>query len=125
MRYTKETWPSDRWPSFSFYEMRCKHTGELDMDPDFMDILQAIRNEVGKPMRVTSGYRAATHPEELQKGKPGAHFHGLAVDIAMPPYAYELIAIAIKLGIIGIGVSEGFIHLDVANHAPRPRLWGY
>ena len=125
MRYTEATWPSDEWPSFSFDEMKCKHTGECDMNPDFMDILQNIRDDYGRPLKITSGYRATTHPEELKKGSPGAHSHGRAVDIAMPVYAFELVAIALKLGIIGIGISKGFIHLDVATHATRPKLWGY
>ena len=47
----------DRYPNFSRDEFECSHTGECDMDAEFMDALQELRDQFG-PMRITSGYRS-------------------------------------------------------------------
>ena len=46
------------WPNFSFDEMACKGSGECEMNPEFMDRLQALRDALGAPLPVTSGYRS-------------------------------------------------------------------
>ena len=56
----------DRYPNFSRIEFACSHTGECDMDAEFMDALQELRNQFG-PMRITSGYRSPEHPIEKRK----------------------------------------------------------
>ncbi len=116
------------YPNFSPDELRCKETGELAMDEDFMDRLQALRTEFGKPMTITSGFRSAKHSAERRKAKPGAHAQGKAVDIAlMGEDAYELVNLAVRFGFTGIGVSQKaggarYIHLDTA---PRRAIWSY
>jgi zinc D-Ala-D-Ala carboxypeptidase len=71
------------YPNFKAEEFRCKHTGKDGMHPDFMARLQALRNEYGKGMKVTSGYRDKLHPIEAKKQTTGAHTTGRAVDIAV------------------------------------------
>lgn len=119
------------WSQFKFFtekEMSCKQTGECEMDSDFMIRLEAVREEFGKPMRITSAYRSVLHSEERNKAKPGTHAHGIAVDVAlMGADAYELVAIALRHGFTGIGVSqrEGkgrYIHLDTGS---RKAIWSY
>src|SRR5690554_1140726 len=119
--------------NFSPDEFRCRHTGLEDMDPDFMARLQALRDEYGKPMVISSGYRHPSHPVEARKSAPGAHSTGHACDVAvMGGNALELVALAIKHGFTGIGVQQKgtgrFIHLDDLGHAagrPRPWIWSY
>lgn len=116
------------YPNFSPDEFRCKETGELAMDTDFMHRLQALRTEFGKPMTITSGFRSAKHSAERKKAKPGAHAQGKAVDVAiMGEDALELVRLALSFGFTGIGVSQKaggtrFIHLDTA---PRKAIWSY
>lgn len=116
------------YPNFSPDELRCKETGELAMDADFMDRLQSLRTEFGKPMAITSGFRSAKHSAERKKAKPGAHAQGKAVDVAvMGEDALELVRLALSFGFTGIGVSQKaggarYIHLDTA---PRKAIWSY
>ena len=118
------------WPYryFTPAEMACKHTGECKMDPAFMLRLERLRERYGKPLPVTSGYRAPSHPAEARKpGGPGTHSRGIAVDIAISgPDALRLLDLALELGFTGIGVQqkgEGrFLHLDTRD---SPTIWSY
>lgn len=120
-----------RWPNFSEAELACKHTGLCEMDPEFMDVLQAIRDEFG-PMRVTSGYRHPTHPVEARKGHAtGEHTTGRCADIAVQGAdALRLIKLALKHGVTRIGVQQKgagrFIHLGLgAPGLANPTIWSY
>lgn len=136
MRYTRDTWPSERWPNFTFDEIACRHTGECDIDPDFMDDLQTLREDYCRPMRITSGYRHPTHPVEAGKARPGAHALGVAVDVAVAHVdALALLHFALEHGFEGIGVAQKgdpsgrYLHLDMAPrdnpNRPRPAIWSY
>lgn len=50
-----------RWSNFSPEEVASKGEGELLIDPDSMDKLQALRAALGKPLLITSAYRSAAH----------------------------------------------------------------
>lgn len=122
-----------RWDDFTPDEMRCKETGELDMDEQFMDRLQALRTEFDQPMTVSSGYRSRKHSAERDKATIGTHVEGKAVDIRVHGReALRLVGMAIMHGFTGIGVSQQgdhrFIHLDTASATaarPRPHIWSY
>ena len=45
------------WEYFTEEEMSCKGTGECNMDEEFMERLIRLREDYGKPMIVSSGYR--------------------------------------------------------------------
>ncbi len=101
-----------------------------------MDKLQAIRDALGSPLAVSSGYRTPEYNAEVSKtGLDGPHTTGQAADIRIyGRRALLLIASAIKLGMTGIGIAQlgalrkRFIHLDDLPDAPgrpRPWLWGY
>jgi len=129
--YTADSWPEDRWPNFSFEEMRCSHTGICRLSPSFMDRLQGLRSLLKTPMQVTSGYRAPSHPVEAGKPRPGTHSEGHAVDIAGGD-AWRLVVAAGTLGFTGIGVAQSskggrFVHLDDIDKAAwfRPAMWSY
>jgi uncharacterized protein YcbK (DUF882 family) len=121
------------WKYFTEDEVKCKHTGLCNMDDDFMHKLDIIREEVGVPFIITSGYRDKTHPIEAKKKTPGAHASGKAVDILIRGKdALKLIEVALKHGITGLGVKQHgdsrFIHLDDLEsqpNRPRPTVWSY
>ena len=117
------------YPNFSENEFRCKHTGKVEMVPEFMQRLQGLRKAYGSPMVVTSGYRAPEHPIEARKASPGEHSSGRAVDIGVRgAEAVRLIALAHLAGFTRIGVQqkgEGrFIHLGDSPNFP-PGIWSY
>lgn len=101
------------------------------MDVEFMEKLQQLRNEYGKPIYITSGYRHPSHPIEAAKDKPGVHSTGCAVDIAANGWeAYKIVKLAYKYGFTGVGVNQTgdsgrFVHLDTLDDFPRPNLWSY
>ena len=59
---------------FTEEEFKCSHTGKCDMDQDFIDRMNQLREQYGKPIKITSGYRDATHPIEARK-KSQEHMH--------------------------------------------------
>ena len=107
------------WPYFSEVHE--------DMNPDFMDKLVSLRQDLGFPLPVTSSLR--------NDNRHSAHNLGRAVDINIwGEKAFKLISDAPKFGFVGIGVKQHgphekrFIHLDDVidvNDFPRPTVWSY
>ena len=123
-----------KYPNFSESEFRCSHTGECRMDEEFMDRLQRMRTEYGKPMRINSGYRHWSHPVEARKGhKNGEHTHGRCCDIGVSGTdAFELLVLAVSYGFHRIGVQQKgpqggrFLHLGMgAAGLPDKVVWSY
>jgi zinc D-Ala-D-Ala carboxypeptidase len=125
------------WPSFTLEELKCKcgkcDSKGLEMRAAFMDKLQALRNKLGFPLHITSGYRCPAHNASISKtGSDGVHTTGQAVDIAIRgEEAIKLLKAAIDAGFTGIGIDQQgasrFIHLDTctAPDYPRPTIWSY
>jgi hypothetical protein len=117
----------DQYPNFTKAEFDCKHSSRNEMKHEFMEVLQKIRVEFG-PMRVTSGFRHATHPIEAKKMRPGEHTFGMCVDIGCNNGAdrYRLVTIALKHGITRIGIAKTFVHLGLgAPGLPNNVIWEY
>lgn len=108
------------WPNFSFSEFACRCDncgGENKMDPKAIDEFQKIRNEVGFPLTVTSGYRCSHHPIEKDKATPGTHSRGIAADFAVShEQARILLNQALRRNLGGVGVHQKgggrFVHID-------------
>ena len=131
----KSAW---RWPSFSPAEIACRGTGAIKINTEAMDKLQSLRNRLGKPLIVRSGYRSPSHNRAVGGAPASKHMLGTAFDIAMSnhdPVAFAEAARAV--GFLGFGTypRSGFMHIDLgparsagANpspFAPRPscRKW--
>ena len=111
---------------FRLEEFNCTHTNRNEMDHEFLLKLDELREKVGFPFRITSGYRDATHPAEARKAEPGTGYHcqGLAADIAVSN-GFERMNIvheAIKMG-FSIGVARTFVHVD--DRKTTPVMWTY
>lgn len=118
-------WTDDekkRWPSFSPGEFACKGSGEYWHDPDALDKLQAMRDDVGKPLVINSGHRSARHNARVG-GVPNSQHRKWAVDISTVGHdRRQLVRAAIKAGFTGIGFGATFLHLDPR---PNPVAWPY
>ena len=122
---------------FSKDEFACSHTGNVRMNPDFVSVLEMVREKYGKPMKLSSAFRDKTHPVEARKGDragTGDHCRGVAVDVLVSgAEALELIKIAQECGIDRIGIaqkgnhSSRFVHLGIsdANAGKGPAIWSY
>ena len=117
------------YPNFSKEEFDCKHTGENNMQPEFMEKLQAIRTEFGKGMTITSGFRSLKHPIEARKlHSNGEHTTGNCADVLCVTGSdrFKLIQLALKHGITRIGVAKNFLHLGIGGKGlPCYVIWEY
>lgn len=105
---------------FKLSEFNCKHTGKNEMQPEFLELIDKLRDVCGFPFVITSGYRDATHPIEAKKSKPGTHAQGIAADIRVNngAAAYILQKNAYALGFTGIALGNGFVHVDIRKTTP-------
>ena len=110
---------------FEEHEFDCRHTGENNMEADFVQALDSLRSRCDFPFHITSGYRSPTHPVEAKKNVPGTHSQGIAADIAVfnSEQRYILVVNAIKMGFTGIGIGDGFVHVD--TRAGDGVMWTY
>ena len=119
--------------NFTVDELKCRGTGVCDMSQSFMERLQLIRDDYGRPLNPTSGFRAPEYNEKVSStGRSGPHTTGHACDIHIfGAEALELIKIAQAHGITGIGFklhgpkNKRFIHLDDLTGPARPNSWSY
>lgn len=126
-----------QWRHFTLKEFECKCGCDGNqIDPKLVDVLDDLREELGFPLRVSSGYRCPEHNRRVSStGLNGPHTTGKAADIAiMGMDAYLLLQAAMRSGkIYGIGISQKgphigrFIHLDMidSSHSFRPTVWSY
>ena len=112
---------------FSVSEFRCRETGENDMKPEFIHMLDELRERCGFPFNITSGYRSVEHTAERSKpaGSKGTHTQGIAADIAVEngEQRMKIVKEALEMGFGGIGVARTFVHVDM--RATTPVMWTY
>ena len=121
--------------NFTTDEMACSCCGKSDMDDEFMKILQSIRDEMQRPLKITSGFRCQNRNAIISTtGRDGPHTKAKACDILISGAdAMRLFAIAQRHGISGIGLSQKgphnkrFCHIDslTPEEGPRPTVWTY
>ncbi len=121
-------WPGDgktkvstNFTAGEFFPKRHKY-GPVFIDEILVNELQKLRKLVKRSIRITSGYRPAKYNKRIGGSPKSKHMLGMAVDIwaAMP--MKELAKYAYKAGFRRIGISKGFIHVDVA---PGEAYWEY
>ncbi len=119
-----ENW---RWPHFTPAEMACHCrgrfcAGEIWLDAEFMDALEALRRVVGRPLTVTSAHRCDQWNAAIG-GAPLSRHKQIAVDISLHGHdRFGVLAAAESLGFTGIGMARNFIHLD---RRKTPARWYY
>ena len=112
-----------RWPNFSPAEIACRDTGKLLVNEPALDKLQALRDQLGKPLIIRSAYRSPEHNRAVGGAPRSKHMEGTAFDIAMSnhdPVVFE--AAAREVGFLGFGFypRSGFMHVDLGP----ARQWG-
>ena len=108
--------------NFSRSEFRCGHCGRLDaLDDELVRSLQRLRDIVGKPLRIISGYRCCEGNALVGGSKYSQHLYGRAADIR-PGYA--TVAQCRAAGFVGIGVRAGqVVHVDMTPAVILPRTY--
>jgi zinc D-Ala-D-Ala carboxypeptidase len=113
--HTKFPMDQWRWPDFSPAEMACRGTGKLMINERSMDMLQELRNRLGKPMIVNSAYRSPEHNAAVGGAKGSYHLKAQAFDVRMDNHdPQQFMEIAQRVGFKGIGqyADKGFTHVD-------------
>lgn len=106
--------------NFSRYEFDCPcGCGTQMVDPELAEKLQRIRDALGKPIKITSGYRCLKHNQDVKGGTNSRHRYGMAADWRLKgrsvnPVALGIIAQAVGFGGVGIYWYAGnaFCHAD-------------
>jgi zinc D-Ala-D-Ala carboxypeptidase len=100
----------------------------LNMDPQFLGLLDQMREDAGIPFKINSGYRTLAYNATLKESTPNsAHTRGLAADIAAPTGRdkWLIVDAAVKSGIKRIGIGKTFVHIDMDGTLPSPTIWLY
>jgi uncharacterized protein YcbK (DUF882 family) len=81
--------------------------------------LQVLRDHLGKPITITSGYRSKEHNMKIGGALDSFHVRGMAADIQVagmkPKEVAEVIELLIKEGKMmegGIGIYRTWLHYD-------------
>lgn len=102
---------------FKVKEFACKDGSQVVFIDDYLyTILEILRNKLGKPIIVTSGYRTPEWNKKCEGAKYSYHMRGMAADIRVEGMSAK--QIANKLNAIvpegcGIIVYENWVHFDV------------
>lgn len=118
---------------FDDYEFSCRcdrHGVDADghkildhiIDKRLVDVLDRIRERLGVPITVNSGYRCPEHNAEVGGVPDSQHVLGTAADITYDGVDVDYLAeIAEECGADGIGkyYHQDFVHVDVRGYAAR------
>lgn len=109
--------------NFSRDELKCKcGCDKCNMSLPFLLALQTVRDIVGRPLGVSSGYRCAEHNKAIGGAEHSYHMVGRAADVITltPEETAEILSAAKKAGLVAVE-GKGFVHLD---NGPL-RKWSY
>lgn len=98
-----------------------------DMDQDFMNKLDQLREEAGIPLVLNCAYRSPAWEKSKGRSGSGDHPQRKAVDIRCNDSAnrYKILRAAFKLGFKRIGIANGFIHVGTGSNLPNDVVWMY
>jgi len=101
-----------------------------DVSVDLILLLEAIRADVGGPVRLNSGCRCKKHNEDEGGAEHSPHMLGEAADIQVEGgrHRFNVQHAAHIHGAEGVGTAKTFIHVDVHKGTPecaRPSAWSY
>lgn len=109
---------------FKVREFACKDGSQVVfIDSYLVSILDILRNQVGKPVIINSGYRTPTRNKEVGGAKYSYHMRGMAADIRINGMTAK--EIANKLNKIvppdecGIIVYSTWVHIDTRTKKYR------
>lgn len=114
-----------RWKNFTPKELSCGKGeceycgGEYWHDEYTLDLVQAAREIIGKPLHINSPHRCITRNLDVGGAKNSEHLR-LALDISLRNHdKQELLSALYEAGFTTFGLYSSFIHTD-----KRPwRLW--
>ena len=101
--------------NFKVSEFECKHCGENIIDQRVIDMAQVIRDELGVPVRVNSGYRCEAYNKKAGGVKNSKYILGKAADLSCSKGAAAMFEACKKL------FAEG--KLPNLDYCKKYRTW--
>ncbi len=114
--------------NFRLREFHCRHCQTAKLSPTLIQIMQRIRDETGRPIVITSGYRCPTHNRNVGGAAGSMHLRGMAADFRIVGMSTEqAYQIALRhFGRGGVARGRTFVHGDVRWVIGRPPArWTY
>jgi hypothetical protein len=103
------------------------HKGSgINMDHNFLELLNNAREIAGIPFKITSGYRTAEHNSKVGGVKNSSHLSGVAADIGVGSgnERYIILNALIRAGFKRLGIAKTFIHCDT-DITKSNSVWTY
>jgi len=122
--------------NFALIEFACPCCGVAKVDSRLPDALQELRDTLGTPIIINSGYRCFKHNAAVGGAKHSLHLNGMAADCGFPGHKlFDVYLMAVQIDAFyhgGIGVyvpwidvngrpHGNFLHLDIRKKRAR---WG-
>lgn len=114
--------------NFTVREFACNDGSDLILiDPLLVEYLQALREHVGMPVRINSGYRSPAYNRRVKGAKDSFHTRGQAADIWVSNNTPRQVYLTIERGEvpginpqkIGLGLYKTFVHIDTRGSRGR------
>ena len=111
--------------NFTLREFACKDgSKEITVDYKLVQLLQKLRDALGKPITVTSGYRTVIYNKRCGGISTSHHLTGKASDLIVAGKTpLEVARWADEVGFKGIGVYPTFTHVDVVGSVTGKKLY--
>lgn len=130
--WDRGTWArlSDRFTTREF-ECQCANAScqVQRLNVKIIHKLQIIREALGAPIKVTSGYRCKAHQKALES-TPGIetvsvsqHVLGNAADISVDKSLFTKLLMLAESNFLAVGIGKSFLHVDLRG--PKVRRWSY
>lgn len=115
-------------PFFLPKELASKGDSSIKIEKKALAALNAVRDEYGKPLIITSAFRDVRHNKKVGGSPVSRHLEGIAFDISIPSHSVglQLEKIAIANGFTAIGRYSNFIHIDMRPSKKSGKIyqWG-
>ena len=114
--------------NFGWWEFEC-HCGHCEMPEEVRrevehlvrTYLQPLRDRLGKPIIIVSGYRCPSHNKAVGGARRSQHMYGRAADIKVPGMSPPQVHAAILdmwPDIGGLGLYRTWVHIDCRPNGP-------
>jgi hypothetical protein len=92
-----------------------------------LDALDLLRDDLNRPVTVTSGLRCAWWNAREGGDPASGHLDGTEADVRVRTSQdrYAALASALRHGVPRIGIHEGFVHVGVSERLPQAVVWLY
>ena len=102
-------------PNFLLREFQCKDGScQVVLHRELLERLQALRDTLGRPVIINSGYRNPSHNKAVGGSPNSYHIKGMAADIRVPGISPAALAEAARqAGFRGVIIYDTFVHVDV------------